>query len=81
MSAATIVAIAVVAQPAAGLWRRACQGLGSVVDEAVAGSAGKAESTTASCQEECSGQARNAVAPVDGTGLEGLHAVVLLRVL
>ena len=47
----------------------------------MAGSAGKAEPTTASCQEECSGQARDAVTPVDGTGLEGLHTVVLLRVL
>ena len=47
----------------------------------MADSAGKAEPTTASCQEECSGQARDAVTPVDGTGLEGLHTVVLLRVL
>ena len=47
----------------------------------MADSAEKAEPTTASCQEECSGQARDAVTPVDGTGLEGLHTVVLLRVL
>ena len=50
-------------------------------DEAVAGPTGKAESATASCEAGCSGQARDAVAPVDGTDLEGFDAVVLRRVL
>ena len=55
MSAATIVAIAVVAQPAAGLWRRARQGLGSVVDEAVAGSATTVAAGESSVGDESAG--------------------------
>ena len=47
----------------------------------MAGPTGKAESATASCVEERSGQTRDAVAPVDGADLEGFDAVVLRRVL
>ncbi len=47
----------------------------------MAGPTGKAESATASCVEERSGQTRDAVAPVDGANLEGFDAVVLRRVL
>ena len=50
-------------------------------DEAVAGPPEMTGSATASCVEGRSGEARDAIAPVDGARLEGFDAVVLRRVL